>query len=102
MEHYDNIELRSEKVRNIIGQIPPRIIRIGTTLFTFIFMILGLFLYSYNFPFKIKTKASLWNANDSIMFSILLPIHQGKNIRNNQEITFKIKDNADIETINFK
>lgn len=30
MEKKDNIELRSEKMRNVIGDIPPRLTRAGT------------------------------------------------------------------------
>lgn len=30
MDEKDNIELRSEKVRNIIGGVPPRLVRAGT------------------------------------------------------------------------
>lgn len=36
----DNIELRSEKVRNIIGQMPPFLIRWGNTILIIIVIIL--------------------------------------------------------------
>lgn len=39
-EHKDNIELRSEKVRNMIGQVPPLIIRWGNTVLIVIFVVL--------------------------------------------------------------
>lgn len=39
-EHKDNIELRSEKVRNMIGQVPPLIIRWGNTVLVVIFVVL--------------------------------------------------------------
>ena len=36
----DNIELRSEKVRNLIGEIPPSLIRWGTAVIVLIFLLL--------------------------------------------------------------
>lgn len=44
----DRIELRSEKVRNIIGQMPPFLIRWGNTILLIIFILLlitGYFFY---------------------------------------------------------
>jgi hypothetical protein len=41
----DKIELRSEKVRNIIGQIPPFIIRWGNTILFIILIILSIAVY---------------------------------------------------------
>lgn len=43
----EEIELRSEKVRNLLGEIPPSIIRWGTVIIVAIFLILLL-----AFPFK--------------------------------------------------
>ncbi|WP_195373607.1 MULTISPECIES: hypothetical protein [Parabacteroides] len=36
------IELRSEKVRNLIGQIPPFLVRWGNTILVIILVLLGL------------------------------------------------------------
>ena len=41
----DNIELRSEKVRNIIGKIPPRLVRVGTVVITIIVLALAVAFY---------------------------------------------------------
>ena len=30
----ENIELRSEKVRNVIGKVPPRLVSLGTVIIT--------------------------------------------------------------------
>ncbi len=43
------IELRSEKVRHIIGEIPSRIVRYGITIITFV--ILGLLVGAYFIPY---------------------------------------------------
>lgn len=50
-ENQHNIELRSEKVRNIIGQIPPFLIRWGNTILFVILLLLlvtGYFLKFYS------------------------------------------------------
>lgn len=39
-EEQDRIELRSEKVRNLIGQMPPFLIRWGNTILVLIFLLL--------------------------------------------------------------
>lgn len=47
-DEQDRIELRSEKVRNIIGQMPPFLIRWGNTFLLIIFILLlaaGYFFY---------------------------------------------------------
>lgn len=42
MDEKDNIELRSEKVRNIIGGVPPRLVRAGTVVIITICVALAL------------------------------------------------------------
>lgn len=37
----DNIELRSEKVRRVIGEVPPLIVRMGTVIITIIVIVLA-------------------------------------------------------------
>lgn len=46
----NKIELRSEKVRHIIGEIPSRIVRYGITIITIV--ILGLLIGTYFIPFN--------------------------------------------------
>ena len=45
----NKIELRSEKVRHIIGEIPSRIVRYGITIITIV--ILGLLIGAYFIPY---------------------------------------------------
>ena len=56
MEEIDKIELRSEKVRNIIGKIPPMIIRVGISVIFFI--IIGLLAGSYFFKYDYTIEKS--------------------------------------------
>ena len=59
----DKIELRSEKVRHIIGEIPSRIVRYGITVITFV--ILGLLIGAYFIPYPetINAKVQITNAH---------------------------------------
>lgn len=42
-EEQDQIELRSEKIRNILGQMPPFLIRWGNTILLVLFLLLAAF-----------------------------------------------------------
>ncbi len=41
----DNIELRSEKVRRVIGEVPPLIVRVGTVVITIAIIALAVVFY---------------------------------------------------------
>lgn len=47
----DRIELRSEKVRNIIGTIPPTLVRWGTAVIIIILVILMLVVFLVPYPY---------------------------------------------------
>ena len=57
----DKIELRSEKVRNIIGEIPSGIVRYGITIITII--ILGLLVGAYFIPYPETVNATVGMTN---------------------------------------
>ena len=59
----DKIELRSEKVRHIIVEIPSKIVRYGITIITIV--ILGLLAGAYFIPYPetISAKVQMANAN---------------------------------------
>lgn len=59
----NKIELRSEKVRHIIGEIPTRIVRYGITVITIV--ILGLLIGAYFIPYPeaISAKMQMTNAH---------------------------------------
>ncbi len=41
MDGKDNVELRSEKMRHIIGEIPPKLIRLGTAITVAVCILIG-------------------------------------------------------------
>lgn len=88
MEDYEKIELRSEKVRKIIGQIPPRIIRTGTSILFLVFFLLLAGSYFIPYPETVevnvilkqgkRTNESLFYAEALIPYSYLLKIQKGQ------------------------
>lgn len=85
-ENTDNIELRSEKVRNIIGQIPPRIIRVGITVIFFI--IIGFLIGSYYFEYEyiIKTTALVEQSQDTTKIQVKIPANEIDKVKAGQKV----------------
>lgn len=52
MDKDPKIELRSEKVRNLLGEIPPELVRWGTVIIVTIFLILTLVLCFVPYPYS--------------------------------------------------
>ena len=60
----DNIELRSEKVRHIIGQVPPALVRTGTMVITLVVIALVVAFYIICYPITIEAQGKV-TSNDS-------------------------------------
>ncbi len=86
MSELDNIELRSEKVRNIIGQIPPKIIRIGITIIFFIIagMLTGTYFFKYEYT--IKTTATIEQQGNSTIIEISIPANEIGKVKQGQKV----------------
>lgn len=55
----DNIELRSEKVRHIIGQVPPALVRTGTMVVTLVVIALAVAFYTICYPITIEAQGKV-------------------------------------------
>ena len=66
----DNIELRSEKVRHIIGQVPPALVRTGTMVITLVVIALAVAFYIICYPITIEAQGKV-TSNDSV--ELLVP-----------------------------
>ena len=66
----ENIELRSEKVRHIIGQVPPALVRTGTLIITLVVIALGIAFYTIRYPITIEAQGKV-TSNDSV--ELLVP-----------------------------
>lgn len=83
MADFNNIELRSEKVRNIIGKVPPEIIRTGIGDITVILLILILAAFFIPYPENIKATATVTGTDlHSCRSAYSLPIHYKSEERN--------------------
>ena len=56
----DNIELRSEKVRHIIGKVPPLLVRTGTVVVTLIVIALAIAFYTIRYPITIEVEGRVY------------------------------------------
>ena len=57
----DNIELRSEKVRNVISKVPPRLVSLGTVIITIIVLALTVAFYKIPYPISIEATGEVIN-----------------------------------------
>jgi hypothetical protein len=82
----ENIELRSEKVRNIIGQIPSRLIRVGISVIFFI--VVGFITGSYFFEYEytIETTATLEQRNDTTLVQIIVPANEKNRVKRGHKV----------------
>lgn len=60
-KEFDKIELRSEKVRNIIGKVPPRLVSLGTVVITIIILALAVVFYKLPYPISIEVNGEVVN-----------------------------------------
>ncbi len=82
----DRIELRSEKVRNIIGQIPPTLIRVGITIVFFIIVGFLFGSYYFKYDYTIKTTALLVSSCDSTIIQINIPANEIEKVKEGQKV----------------
>ena len=86
MADIDNIELRSEKTRQIIGMIPSRIVRYGTLIISAIIIALLVAAYFIHYPDNLQVNAMVVDAEDGaqhmqayVPYSYVSTIHVGMN-----------------------
>lgn len=98
MANIDNIELRSEKTRQIIGMVPSRIVRYGTLIITIIIAILLAASYFVPYPENLQANATVvvdadgrLNVCAYIPYSHINTIHEGMCV----EIEFEGYPSAD-------
>ena len=82
----DNIELRSEKVRNIIGQIPPRIIRTGITVIFIVILGILTGTYFFEYEYTIKTTATIEQRNDTTFILINIPANERNKVKKGHKV----------------
>ena len=87
----DNIELRSEKVRNVIGKVPPRLVSLGTVIITII--VLALAVAFYKIPISIEANGEVINQRIVQVFVPYKYLHLFDEPRT-AHVSFEGNDNA--------
>ncbi len=73
MEKKDNIELRSEKVRHIIGRIPPLLIHTGTTIIALIVLAMAVTTYYVHYPITINANGEVVTYGHNLQAKVFVP-----------------------------
>jgi hypothetical protein len=88
----DQINLRSEKVRNIIGRVPPFILRSGIMIITTI--LIGLFILAYYIPYPEKISGQAILNGNSKSVKILIPYDYVTRISEGMAVNIELKGYA--------
>lgn len=81
MADIDNIELRSEKTRQIIGMVPSGIVRYGTLIITIIISILLAVSYFVPYPESLKSTVMVKSTDDEIFICAYIPYSHINSVR---------------------
>lgn len=81
-----NIELRSEKARNIIGKVPPILLRIGTMIITSVVVVILALMYYIPYPQTISLDVETIRTNQGYIASGVIPIKDAKSIKVKQKV----------------
>jgi hypothetical protein len=90
MDEIKDIELRSEKVRNIIGQIPSRLIRMGITVIFVVVLAVLTGAYFFQIDRTVDAPAQLYMKNDRIHYRIEVPRNKLKYLETGQKLVITV------------
>ena len=102
MENSNNIELRSDKVRSIIGQIPPWIIRSGISVILLVVVVLLIGSYYFKYPYTITTTVEFSKINNSFIGTVKIPANKISKIKKGQEVEVYFENVKNINGLIFK
>lgn len=81
MADIDNIELRSEKTRQVIGTMPKGIVRYGTAIISQIIITLLIVSYFVPYPENLKATVVVKSTDDEILISAYIPYYYINSVR---------------------
>ena len=99
-QNINNIEIRSEKARNIIGQVPPIIIRFGITIFFILICSFLIFCCTWKYSPIIKTTALI--KVDSNIAILNIPANELSQINKGNEIQIIVNNVSNLNTFQFQ
>ena len=82
----DDIELRSEKIRNLIGQIPPVIVRAGISVIFVITLLLLVGSWYFRYEYNIKTIATVSQNSENLIIILKIPANEISKIKSGQKV----------------
>ncbi len=98
MSENQEIELRSEKVRNIIGQIPSRIVRMGITVIFVALMALLAGAYLFRFDYVIDIPAKLYPENNNTYYTLDIPQNKIRHLKTEQKLVITVHNENSFTT----
>lgn len=101
-KNIDNIELRSDKVRSIIGQIPPWIIRSGIMVILIVVVALLLGSYYFKYPYTITTTVEFVKKDNSFIGIVEIPANEISKIEKGQEVEIYFDKVKNVNRLTFK
>lgn len=81
MADIDNIELRSEKTRQVIGNMPKGIVRYGTSVISLIIIMLLAVSYFVPYPENLKSTIVVTSTDDEILIRAYIPYSHINSVR---------------------
>lgn len=90
MNNVEKIELRSEKVRNVMGQTPPVLVRTGTMIVTVLFAIICYATYKIPYPFTIEADGIVISSDsihNNLMIELGIPYRYNEYFHVNMHMT---------------
>ena len=93
MDERPNIELRSEKMRSIVGKMPPFLLRMGISIIAgVILVVLGLLFYiPYPQTITVPVRISFYNEDSTTYATSHIPVQEARPIRIEQNATITIQ-----------
>lgn len=93
MEEHLGIELRSEKVRNIIGKIPPSLVRYGIGYITLLLLLLGMGAFYIPYSESIRAEVSVLPISGrEVTAQALLPYSYVSRVKINMPVRVELTD----------
>ncbi|PKP11214.1 MAG: hypothetical protein CVU08_12645 [Bacteroidetes bacterium HGW-Bacteroidetes-3] len=98
----DNIELRSDKVRSIIGQIPPLIIRSGISVILLVIIVLLIGSCYFKYPYTITTTVEFSQIGNSYIGIVKIPANEISKVKKGQEVEIYFENIKNLNGLMFK
>jgi len=102
MNNQEKIELRSEKVRHVMGQIPPVLVRTGTMIVTVLFAIICYATYKIPYPFTIEADGIVISSDsihNNLMIELFIPYQYNDyyQVKRQVSTTYEGRENVVLE-----